>query len=141
MDSVEPFAAAVKARMDAEPALAGIVTEQSMDPARPTMEPPYVILYVAMPQNEDPRLAGGVGNRIRGKINVVPVGIDATQARFFAARTTSVLEGWAPDVPGWEFEKFEIGDDERYADTDYSFSPPVTFYSLEFTTTAKRKAP
>lgn len=140
VDVVRPFARAVRAQLEADGALAGVVTEQAMDPERPSMDPPYVIMYVALPQNEDPRLSGAAGNRIRGRISIVAAGIDVTQAQLVAARVVGQLDGWAPPVTGWAFEALRVGDDAMYADTDYSYSPPVTFYSIELTATARRKA-
>ena len=140
MANASVVAAQVKARLESEPRLKGRVVEHAIDPAKPTMAPPYLVLYTAMPGAEDYRIANEFrsGAKEHGA-SIIATGTTAEQALYFAQLVDDLMAGWRPTVPGWRFSRYGSTGNLIYGERDTTFIPPVDYYRLTYRTLATRR--
>lgn len=140
MADLREVAAQVKARLESDSRLAGRVVQHAIDPEKPTMAPPYLVLYMAMPGDRDERLVkpSRSGAKEHGA-SIIATGTTATQAQYFAQLVDDLMSGWKPVVSGWRFTSFSTAGNLIYGERDTTFIPPVDFYRLTYRSLATRR--
>ena len=140
MADVRTVAGQIKARLESDSRLRGRVVEHAIDPEKPTMAPPYLVLYAAMPGAEDRRMSrqSKAGAKEHGA-SIIATGTTPAQAQYFAQIVDDLMDGWKPVVSGWRFSTFNTMGNLIYGERDTTFIPPVDYYRLTYRSLATRR--
>lgn len=130
----------IKERLAEAPLLADMpFIEGSVDPENPTLHPPYLVMYLAFPGRTESPLSRRSGRLYLHSATMIVAGEDAHQAKFFTGIVDGQLDGWKPNIPGWDHSRFAGPGTPAHSAVDESFTPPLDYYRLEYTSTATRK--
>lgn len=134
---IRALAAQVKARLEANPVLAGKVIDGAVDPANPPFPPPYLVLYVNSGRRSVERESSDQPTRADSRIITHAVGVDADQARFWSEKVLEQLLGWRPVIAGWRPQAV-AHDRSLPVETDKSTSPPTQYLTDSFTVVSRK---